>query len=386
MNTYAPSPRIEVVDALRGFAVLSIMLLHNIEHFDLYVFPQHLPAWLNTIDSAVWNTLFFLFSGKSYAIFALLFGLTFFLQSDNQNKKGKDFRIRFAWRLFLLLFLGLINSAFYQGDILSLYAGIGVTLIPVAKLKNKTVFIIALFLLVQPLEWFNVLTIYLAPNDMAPEKLSNYYFSQTGYLTGTSFVTTMLGNLSIGKLAVLFWSWENGRLLQISSLFMLGMILGRRGFFLSSEQNNSMWKKVLVLSAVCFFPLLYLRGAFSDWGLNVPVSEKLYTIFSSWSNFAFMLVLVSGFVLLYQQNYFERILKKLIPFGRMSLTNYIVQSVVGSYIYYGYGLGMYQYSGATTGVLIGTVLFTLQLWFCRWWLSKQKQGPLEYVWHRATWI
>jgi len=66
-----------VVDALRGFAIVCIMLLHNLEHFDFYYFPSGLPAWMVSLDKGVWNTLFFLFASKAYAIFALLFGLTF---------------------------------------------------------------------------------------------------------------------------------------------------------------------------------------------------------------------------------------------------------------------------------------------------------------------
>jgi len=78
-----PNVRLHVVDALRGFAIVSIMLLHNLEHFDFYFFPQNLPVWMKALDKNIWDTMFFLFSGKSYAIFALLFGLTFFIQSDN---------------------------------------------------------------------------------------------------------------------------------------------------------------------------------------------------------------------------------------------------------------------------------------------------------------
>ena len=88
--------RLLVVDALRGFAIVSILLVHNLEHFDYLYFPKQLPQWMKAMDKIVWNTTFFLFSGKSYAIFALLFGLTFFIQSDNQAQKGKDFRGRFA--------------------------------------------------------------------------------------------------------------------------------------------------------------------------------------------------------------------------------------------------------------------------------------------------
>ncbi len=101
------STRLHVVDALRGFAIVSIMLLHNIEHFDFYYAAEGIPAWMVPIDKGIWDTMFFLFGGKSYAIFSLLFGLTFFIQSDNQERKGKDFRLRFAWRLLLLLGFGI---------------------------------------------------------------------------------------------------------------------------------------------------------------------------------------------------------------------------------------------------------------------------------------
>lgn len=88
--------RLHVVDALRGLALVSIMLLHNLEHFDVYFLPPNLPLWMVDLDKFIWDSLFFLFAGKSYAICALLFDLTFFIQTDNQNKRGNDFRARFA--------------------------------------------------------------------------------------------------------------------------------------------------------------------------------------------------------------------------------------------------------------------------------------------------
>ena len=381
------SPRIDVVDALRGFAVFSIMLLHNVEHFDLYYFPASLPGWMKSTDQIMWDGLFFLFSGKSYAVFALLFGLTFFIQSDNQEKKGLDFRGRFAWRLGLLMLFALVNSLFYQGDILTLYAAIGFVLLPVAPLSSRTVFFIALFLMLQPLEWMNFFTIYLTPDYIPAEPVSNAYFVQTGeYLMHGSFWSVVQGNLTTGKLAVIHWSWENGRFFQTASLFMLGMLIGRNGFFLDSNKNRSFWKKVLFFSIIAFVPLFFLRYAFFGWGMREALAGKLAMIVSSWSNFAFMLVLVSGFVLLYYTAAARRVMKNFIPFGKMSLSNYVMQSIAGSFIYYGFGLALYQYTGAAYSIIIGSALFVLQLWFCRWWLGRHTQGPLEYLWHRATWI
>ena len=83
-------PRIEAVDALRGFAVMAILLVHNLEHFIFPVYPADSPGWLNALDQGVFNVVFTLFAGKAYAIFALLFGFTFYIQSDNLKRRGGD--------------------------------------------------------------------------------------------------------------------------------------------------------------------------------------------------------------------------------------------------------------------------------------------------------
>lgn len=379
--------RIEVVDALRGFSVLAIMLLHNIEHFDLYYFPEQLPSWVKSLDSTVWDTLFFLFSGKAYAIFALLFGFSFFIQFSNQERKGIDFRGRFLWRLFLLLVLGCLNSSFYQGDILSFYAFFGLSLLIVSKWNNKAVFITAVVFMLQPFEWAKIIYILNNPNYVAAENLSSYYFNQAGaYLQSASFWELVKGNLWNGKLAVIHWSWENGRFFQACSLFMLGMLLGRKGLFNLTELNAKFWKRALVISLILFI-ILYFFHAYLPSLIKLPVLLNCFNlIISSWSNFAFMMVLVSSFLLVYQKLPVQRVLQILVPFGRMSLSNYLIQSIVGSFIYYGYGIGLYQYTGASYSVIIGLGLFAVQLTFCHWWLKTHKQGPFEYLWSRATWV
>lgn len=381
------NPRIEVVDALRGFAIMSIMLLHNVEHFEYYHLPESFPDWLVALDKIVWDSLFFLFGGKSYAIFALLFGFSFYIQNDNQVKKGNDFRGRFFWRMMLLLVFGMINTAFYQGDILTLYAFLGLILIPVVNWSNKAVFITAVILMLQPLEWARCIYYALNPDYVAPPNLSNAYYESIGnFMKNGSFMDYVIGNLTLGKIASLLWSWENGRFFQAPALFMLGMLLGRKQMFTTTVENIQFWKKVLRYAIVLFVPLYLLKTNITTLVTRVTMSNKLSVIFSSWSNFAFMCVIVSVFVLLYQKESVVGTLAKLIPFGKMSLTNYIMQSMIGSFIYYRYGLGLFEYTGATYCLLIGIVLFFIQLSFCTWWLKTHKQGPLEYIWHKATWI
>jgi len=387
MSPSVRSPRIEVVDALRGFAIVSIMLLHNIEHFDFYFFPEYLPQWLRTLDGSIWKTLFFLFGGKSYAIFALLFGVTFFIQFNNQQIKGSDFSYRFLWRLLLLLIFGLINSMFYEGDILSIYAVIGVVLIPFRKANSKIVLITAIILMLQPFELGRVFYILTHPDYVLPARMSDPYFSRLGdYLAGGSFLEVVKGNLANGKPGVLYWSWENGRYFQTAALFLMGMLLGREGRFISSGDNTKFWKKSLIISALLFIPLFTAKISVNDLVESKALSATLGLIITSWSNFAFMVVLVSLFTCLFQSEGARRILNVFSPIGRMSLSNYVIQSMLGSFIYYGFGLGLYKYTGATFCLFIGLALATLQLFFSGWWLKHHRQGPLEYLWHKATWI
>lgn len=136
-TTNLPNTRIEVADALRGIAVAGIILFHAREHFNLYWSGlDYLRAGFGGWEQTVAGALGFLLSGKMYAIFALLFGLSFFIQSDNQAQRGNDFSLRFAWRMVLLFIIGLVNAAIYNGDVLTYYAVFGLLMIPIGKLPN----------------------------------------------------------------------------------------------------------------------------------------------------------------------------------------------------------------------------------------------------------
>lgn len=378
--------RIDVVDALRGFAIMSILLLHNLEHFDFVNSPENIPAWRMLVDAKIWAFFDFMVAGKSYAIFALLFGFTFWLMDQKQKDQGKDFRMRFLWRMFLLLGFGLINSLFYEGDILSMYALLGFTLVLVARLSDKTVFIIALVLLLQPLMWVDVFQQLLHPENKVPDPASWFYFGrQYPYLSGSSFIDAIVGNITNGKMAVYLWSWEKGRFLQAPALFMLGMLMGRRGYFVSSPESLRFWKKLLLFSAFFMIVFLFLKSNMRAIFPDRDLRELFWRIHYSWSNLSMMFVLVSAIVLLYQTVWFKRLISGLLPFGRMSLTSYMMQSIIGAFVYYGFGLGLYKITDAFWCLLLGLVLFLFQAAFCKWWLSHHRQGPLEALWHRWTW-
>ena len=193
--------RIQAVDALRGFAVMGIILLHNIEHFNFYSFPETTGA-LQALDSTIWDFLFFTFSGKAYAIFALLFGFTFYLQSRSSERRGEDFKNRYMWRLVLLLLFGFINASFFPGEILVLYAILGFVLVPVRHVSNKALFITLAILMLQPVEWGKV--VYAALNPAAnPEQTIYSLVDVYPQLGGSDFIEMVKVNFVTGQLASL---------------------------------------------------------------------------------------------------------------------------------------------------------------------------------------
>ena len=381
------SPRIEVVDALRGFAVMAIMFLHNIEHFNFYEFPEVTSDFMKSLDKGVWDTLFFLFSGKAYAIFSLLFGFSFFIQYNNQARKGKDFRLRFLWRLCLLFVIGCFNGAFFPGDILVLYAIIGVVLILVCRWSDRAVLIAAVILMLQPVEWGKFFYAMLHPDYMASvEQWLVHHRKMYPFLIQPDFWEMVKSNLWDGQLFSILWGWSYGRFFQTASLFMLGMLIGRKQLFVNLAEHHTFWQRTFLIGLICFIPLYYLSLSLPDLLTNRSMLTPMNTIVSSFRNFSFMCVLVSVFVFLWQQATSHTILYGLVPYGKMSLTNYLSQSIIGSFIYFGYGLGLYKYLGVTASFGVGVLLFILQLGFCHWWLKNHKQGPFEGAWRKATWI
>jgi len=316
-----------------------------------------------------------------------MFGVTFAIQLTNQEQRGKPFRARFAWRLLLLFGFGLLNSAFFQGDILTIYAVIGLLLIPLSKLPEKVLLWLAAFLMLLPFEWFQLYYALQHPLEKISDPVSWTYFgNMMAYIPNESFMDTAVGNLTNGKIGVLLWNWENGRFFSILALFIFGFILSKRHLFIWSETSKIFWNRLLTISLMAFIPLYLIQTLLESWIESDIIRRSVLTIETAWTNFAFMMVLVSGLTLLFQKPYFKNKLMYFSYFGRMSLSNYIIQSIIGSSIYYGWGLGLYQYTGATYGLLIGITLTILMGIFCKWWAKRNKQGPFETLWHKATWL
>jgi len=384
LNPPAVPQRVELIDALRGFALMGICLVHFMEYFELY--------WVNQDPTALHNFIFFLFAGKAYAIFALMFGLSFFIIMDNQAKKGVNFSYRFAWRLVILLAIGYIHTLYYLGDILSVLGVIGLSLLFVQGLSNRWLIAIALLCLLQLPFYYQF---FAALNNLAGANDNPAFFSLFGdvyaAIEKASFGELIVLNSGAGLYAKWIFFVESGRGLQLIGLFLIGLVLGRIGFFTQAEKFERSRIKALgtaLLAVIVFYCLnKYIAqlpaNFFQETGMAKWYVQQLL---DSYLSTAIMASLVLLFVQLYLWQRSGKLLNQLAPCGRISLSIYLIQSLVGVPLFYPYGLGWYKTIGQTNSLLAGIIFYTLLILLAHWWVKRFYYGPVEWLWRSATYM
>lgn len=389
--TYTPSlkpnTRIDVADILRGIAIGGIVLIHFIEQLNFYIFPEPSSELMAKVNECVWDSTFFLLAGKMYAIFSMLFGLSLFIQHDNQAQLGVDFRPRFVWRMVLLMLFGLFDLLFYNGDILTLYAVCGVLVLPLVRASNRVLVGATILFALQPIEIvYIVMGLFDASTTSLDLGSSELFKAILPAQAEGSWLDVAQKGIEKGFLVNYTWAIEHGRATQTIFLFLLGIFIGRKRLFYDEGNNITIWKRILVVSLCAFAVLFPLYKIVPDMVDVASIKQSLSVMLNMWKNIAMMFVYVSGVVLLYYRTSTRNILIKIAPYGKMSLTNYLTQSIVGGFIFYNWGLGMYRYSGHASSLLLGVLCVALQYIFCRWWLSRHSHGPFEALWRKLTWI
>ncbi|MGL5547984.1 MAG: DUF418 domain-containing protein, partial [Tannerellaceae bacterium] len=148
-----------------------------------------------------------------------------------------------------------------------------------------------------------------------------------------------------------------------------------RGDYVS--RDISFWVKTFVACFVSAFVLYTAKSA---------ATAPLQTVFTMWFNLAFSGMLVSIFVILYQSEAFKKMTDGLRYYGKMSLTNYVSQFIIGSLIFFPYALNLADKIGIAWSLVIGILVMIAQIYACKYWLKSHKQGPLEHLWHKLTWF
>jgi uncharacterized protein len=381
------SRRIDVVDALRGFALAGILLIHSLERSNVCQNPDQPLGFLTFLDGPLGDMIYPIFSGKSYAIFSMLFGFSFWVQFERMKAKGHDIGGRFAWRLCLLFGFGILHTLYYVGDLLMLYAVFGFLLLPVRKAPDWLILTGAIVLLVLPLQLVEVVRILMNP-EYTPLKMGNswqYWSAVIPVEANGSYLEVLHAHFTVGWKANLLWNWEAGRGFHIPGLFLLGMLAARRKAF--TEMRKRWWLVVCLLSLAASIGLGEAASAtklhFANGG---NLHDVLMNLIKPSADLFQMLLMVSAFILLWRVKIGERLFGFLIPYGRMSLTNYMLPGLFGILIYNACGLGLWHYLGNTLCILTGLVILAFQIVFSRWCLKRFGQGPMEKLWRWLMWI
>lgn len=369
----AGNNRIVMVDALRGYALLGLFLVHCVERFELY--------WLDPQPDGWFDAVFALFSGKAYAIFALLFGFSFATIMANERSRGGDFTWRFVWRLTLLFLIGTLHGLIYRGDILQVLAAIGLLLIPFDKVKSdRVLLILAVLLFLQPA--------LLARAFAAAEGWTSappLFWSDTGLqsvATGT-FLEALDVNARLGWISKWSFYLETGRAVEIAGLFLVGIVLQRRGLFGRADERRGLWLGVLAGGALLWGIAGLIENRALPSGGPAITEYSLQELFIAYRGLGATAFQVALFVLLWHSPV-QALLATLAPAGRMTLTLYVGQSLVFAPILYGYGLGLWDDLDNAETVLWGLAAFALQVAFTALWFRAYRYGPLEWLWRAAT--
>jgi uncharacterized protein len=392
--TLPAGERIVSVDAVRGFALLGIVVAHMVEQYLGSPPPPSRPNFgiFSPIDGLALGVVQLLAVGKFFTMFSLLFGLSFFIQMDRAAERGVAFARRFMWRLMVLFTIGLVHHLFYRGDILTVYAILGLMLVPFYRATDRTLLITALILLLggHRLIFAAAGMAGLHPPLMSIDntKLEAYYAA-----------------IKSGSLPMLFWlnlrdgfamkmefqfSWF-GRGYQTMGLFLLGLYIGRHGWHeMTSELRRPIRRitaaglALALLSAGSLAAVMFVAGPpqspsdIKTW--HMAVGLTLY----DFVNLGLSAVFMGGFLLLYHSKRLHDTLSRLAPVGRTALTTYVCQTLIGTFIYYGHGLNRSGEIGAATALLLAFALFAVQILAASLWLRYFRYGPLEWFWRCAT--
>ncbi|WIG96758.1 DUF418 domain-containing protein [Myxococcus sp. SDU36] len=399
--------RLELLDALRGFALFGILISNVQMWFSGRVFLPREQAEASIANASLLDTVTryafeVLVSGKFITLFAFLFGLGFAVQLGRAEARGGDFVPLYARRLTVLLVLGVLHLfLLWYGDILSSYALMGFALLLLRRRSDRTLLIIAAVLVLLLPVLTNLL--FRLPQLLAEspeagaaavaaarEKSTVLQGRMLTAITGGSWWEVT--KTSAGFYRDEFFMMMLSGLLTCLGRFALGLWAGRRGIFQDVPAHLGFFRRLLgwglVAAVVGSAPGLVVTVLMQNKVLtpeSMPVWLPL--VLAPLRNLAqvgLAGVYVAGITLLFQRATWQRALGLLAPAGRMALTNYLSQTVISLLIFYGYGLGQAGKRGPFACVVICVGVFCVQVLWSHLWLSRFRFGPVEWVWRSLT--
>ncbi|MCC5908824.1 MAG: DUF418 domain-containing protein [Clostridiaceae bacterium] len=389
--------RVKEIDIIRGFALFGVLLVNVVFFSSITIatltsgitvlsYPLNLS---NPIDRILAIFIRLFAEGKFYTIFSILFGLGFYIFIKRVEEKGFSPKSLFRRRLFLLLIFGVLNLFLvWFGDILHIYAIVGFILL---ALRNKSIKSLKRWIIILLI----IFTLLMTISTASPLAIRSHfgdvdYFSYSErveksfdvYENGSYFeiiTFRMTNDVPFVLISSLF------TIPKILAMFLIGLLLAKLNIFHDIEGNlhliKKIWKRTgalgLLSTLICIvMGYIYLPGllvASLSFGLFYELGTVLLSLFY-----------ITSLLLLLRKDAFVKILSPLQWIGRMALTNYLVQCILCSFVFYGQGLGLITNMSILAGVLFTIVIFSLQVIFSKIWFNYNKFGPFEWIWRKYT--
>ena len=393
LSPVKPSQRLVWLDALRGFALLGICLA-NFPEFSLYTFlSPGAAAAMPTADEdgVVRFLLYMLVYGKFYTLFSLLFGIGFSIIIANAKKRGDSGFGLFYRRMGVLAAMGMLHLMFiWSGDILLLYALLGMLLPLFRRVSDRALLVWAGVLLAMPV-------VVDAACQLAGVQLSRPFVewqweccARYG-ITEDNFAYWLRDADSYGEVFQFLLQGalvraqefiDGNRYFKVLGLFLIGLYIGRRKIVADIASHRAWLAKVCRAGLAIGLPLsaVYAWDAMHGRPLGTAGHSVLYLASVYPLGFAY----ASGLCLLWLRHGRSHVWGWLAAPGRMALSSYIGQSVIGVLVFYGIGLRLGASLGLAQTEAMVVAVYLFQIVACRVWLHYFQFGPLEWAWRMLT--
>lgn len=398
MTAESPTPvrakqRYVILDAVRGFALIGIGLA-NYPEFSLYTFKsaEEAVAMSSATADQITHFLQLLFiDGKFYTIFSLLFGIGFSIIISNTARKGADgFRI-FYRRMFVLMLIGFLHLMFiWSGDILMLYALMGMLLPLFRNVSDWKLLASAAFFLFLPII-VDTVTERIGVSLSAPvveaqwRQCSKYGITHENFgvwLRDAESYREVFQFLVQGSLERMQEFIDGNRYFKVFGLFLTGFYIGRKRIYANLQAYQDILRKIVYAGLFLGLPMSLIYAMHATDGY--PLGKGIHAVYYFVSVYPTGLMYIALMCLFYLQWKHLKIWNLLAAMGRMALTNYIFQSVIGMFLFYGIGFGLGAGMGLLQTELTALGVFIFQTVFSHIWLKYFQFGPLEWIWRMLT--
>jgi len=400
MNTVTLQPtqekeRILSLDILRGIAVLGILVM-NIQSFSMISQAYMNPTAFGDLTGLnKWVFIFgdVFFNLKFMALFSMMFGAGIILITDKALKKtGRSAGLHYR-RNFWLLLIGLLHAhLIWYGDILVPYALCGFIVFLFRKKKPKTQLIMGIIILSigSLLYIFNGFSLPYMPEEAvkgirtnwvaSPEMMKEEINGYTGTYTEQTTVRSHSALMMETNVFLFYFLW------RVSGLMLIGMALYKWGI-LVAKRSRSFYKRGFLWSIIPGL-LLVIYGNIKNFEHNWSFEYSMFlgSQYNYWGSLLLVYSYICLVMLFVQSNILDRLKDRLAAVGRMALTNYLLQSIICIFIFYGIGLGLYGQVSRTFQLLIVLGIWILQLLYSKPWLKRYYFGPFEWLWRSLTYL